>query len=74
MSKRQRCECENCGRDVSGEAVYLHCVQCMEEMPDNVSPDEWSHFSLVRMPTGEVLVVCSRHDTVAVLRDDCTTR
>lgn len=41
--------------------AYAHCVQCMREKPQNVSPAEWARLSVGATPVG-VQVWCVRHN------------
>ena len=39
---------------------FFHCRQCIEKMPEGVSPEEWSHLEVGFTPLG-IQVWCIRH-------------
>jgi len=41
--------------------MYLHCGKCLDEMPDGVSPQEWSDVQAGWTDKG-LQVWCNRHD------------
>jgi hypothetical protein len=40
---------------------YIHCAKCLEEIPDGVSPMEWSQVQAGWTVKG-IQVWCNRHD------------
>lgn len=46
---------------------YMHCRKCMEEKPNDVTPQEWNKTETVVAPhEGIVIVVCRRHEIPVV--------
>jgi len=41
--------------------MYLHCSLCLEDIPDGVSPREWSQIEVGFTPIG-LQVWCKRHE------------
>lgn len=42
-------------------SAFIHCSRCMEEIPDGVTPMEWSRTQTGFTPNG-LQVWCNRHD------------
>lgn len=42
--------------------MYYHCGQCMEEIPEGTSPQEWSSLEVGATEFG-IQVWCKRHDS-----------
>lgn len=41
--------------------AFMHCALCLEELPDDMSPMEWSQTQAGFTPLG-IQVWCNRHD------------
>ena len=41
---------------------YMHCKKCLDELPSEVSPKEWSRMAVGRTDYG-LQVWCNRHDS-----------
>jgi len=48
--------------------AYLHCKKCLEEIPDGVSPMEWSRTQAGWTAKG-IQVWCNRHDLNVIHMD-----
>lgn len=43
-------------------AMYIHCAQCLEERPGDLSPSEFSALEVGLTDKHEVQIWCKRHD------------
>lgn len=51
------------GSDLENEiTAFVHCQRCLEELPEDVSPADWSRTQTGLTSTGEIQVWCNRHD------------
>ena len=41
--------------------AFIHCVKCIQEMPDNMSPKEWAMLEIGWTVLG-IQIWCIRHD------------
>lgn len=56
-------------KDTSGIELYLHCAQCLEIIPPDVTPRDWSMTQAGIMEDGRIRVWCNRCQIpVATLR------
>ena len=47
--------------------LYFQCEQCMHQLPENVSPEEYSELQVGLSTHSEELIVwCKRHDRLVV--------
>jgi hypothetical protein len=50
-------------------ATYFHCVKCVDELPDGISPEKWSRQQLAIREDGYFQLRCTRHDiNIAVIK------
>ena len=53
----------DCHPDIKDQgATYFHCVQCMEERPDGISPAQWARQQMAITETGHFQLRCTRHN------------
>ena len=52
----------------TGIVAYMHCIHCLHECPEGISPADYSNLSIGVSPHGALIVWCNRHK-VAVF--DC---
>jgi hypothetical protein len=53
--------------DETGIYAYMHCIKCLDEIPDGVDPASYSDIAVGISPRGDLIVWCNRH-SVAVAR------
>ncbi len=46
----------------TGISTYMHCFECMKELPQNQSPRDFARLSVGISPSGDLIVWCVRHD------------
>ena len=61
---------ETIGDPQSGIELYMHCCQCLQEKPENQSPQEWVQIEAGIMPDGKFRVWCKRHQKNVVTFTD----
>lgn len=49
---------------------YMNCGFCQDELPDDLSPEEYSWVQAGVTPEGQVQVWCVRHEATVALIDD----
>jgi len=49
-----------------GEGIYLHCAQCLRELPVGLSPEEWARTQTFITMDEYVVVTCTRHNREVV--------
>ncbi len=50
-------------------ARYIHCLLCVEELPDGISPRMYAHNEVGILINGDIQVWCIRHEKNVVIFD-----
>ena len=55
----------------SNQARYIHCPECFDQRPDNISPQQWSQFEvIIDLVTDNIYLGCRRCELPIVIQTE----